>query len=132
MSSLTLISPTAGTDLAILQSPNGTTASESLTRSTDDREANLERALRLRGEQGWRIESRSGFQATIAKGKRLNNTFNLILTLVTVGLWAIVWIPRRRRDGGTARSVIIVALTGGIKRMLVTIDEYGNVIQQKL
>jgi hypothetical protein len=132
MSGMTLISPTAGTDPAILQSPNGTTASESLTRSTDDRKANLDRALKLRGEEGWRIESRSGFQATIAKGKRINNAFNLILTLVTAGLWAIVWIPRRRRDGGTARSVVIVAITGGIKRLMVTIDEYGNVVEQKL
>ena len=33
MSSMTTISPTAGTEPAILQSPNGTQASESLTRS---------------------------------------------------------------------------------------------------
>jgi hypothetical protein len=105
------ISPTAGTEPT-------TIPLESLTRSSDDRRAVLDRALQLRGAQGWRIESRSDFQATIAKGERINNTLHLILTLVTAGLWALVWI--------------IVAITGGIKRMMVTIDEYGNVIEQKL
>jgi hypothetical protein len=38
----------------------------------------------------------------------------LILTIVTVGLWGIVWI--------------IVALTGGERRMQIAIDEYGNVV----
>jgi hypothetical protein len=118
MSSMTTISPTAGTDPATIESTNGTQSSESLTRSSDDRKANLDRALQLRGAQGWRIESRSDFQATIAKGEKINNTLHLILTLVTLGLWAIVWI--------------IVAITGGIKRMMVTIDEYGNVVEQKL
>jgi hypothetical protein len=105
------ISPTAETEPT-------TIPLESLTRSSDDRRAVLDRALQLRGAQGWRIESRSDFQATIAKGERINNTLHLILTLVTAGLWALVWI--------------IVAITGGIKRMMVTIDEYGNVIEQKL
>jgi len=36
------------------------------------------------------------------------------LTIVTVGLWGIVWI--------------IVALTGGERRMQIAIDEYGNVV----
>ena len=112
------VSPTAGTEPATIEAPNGTQASEALTRSTDERKANLDRALQLRGAQGWRTESRSEFQATIARGERINNTLHLILTLVTAGLWAIVWI--------------IVAITGGIKRMMVTIDEYGNVIEQKL
>jgi hypothetical protein len=112
------ISPTPGTEPATIEWTNGTHASEALTRSTDDRKANLDRALQLRGAQGWRIESRSAFQATIAKGERINNTLHLILTLVTFGLWAIVWV--------------IVAITGGIKRMMVTIDEYGNVVEQKL
>jgi hypothetical protein len=41
----------------------------------------------------------------------------LILTLVTFGLWAIVWIA--------------LALLGGEKRMVIDIDEYGNTNIQK-
>ena len=48
------------------------------------------------------------------RGKPVNHLLHLILTIVTVGLWGIVWI--------------IVALTGGERRMQIAIDEYGNVV----
>jgi hypothetical protein len=82
--------------------------------SGDQRKATLDRTLQIQEAQGWRIESRSDFQATIAKGKPLNNKLHLILTIFTVGIWGIVWF--------------ILAITGGVKRRMITIDEYGNVI----
>jgi hypothetical protein len=91
---------------------------EQLTKSADERKATLDRVLADRGAQGWRIENRSDFQATIATGNRINHVLHLILTIVTVGLWGIVWI--------------ILAITGGIKRHLITIDEYGNVVERKI
>jgi hypothetical protein len=42
----------------------------------------------------------------------------LILTLVTLGLWGIVWIA--------------MAIIGGEKRSTVTVDEWGNVSVQRL
>jgi len=48
------------------------------------------------------------------RGKPVNHLLHLILTIVTVGLWGIVWI--------------IVALTGGERRMQIAIDEYGNAV----
>jgi hypothetical protein len=89
-----------------------------LTKSADERKAALDRTLASRGAQGWRIENRSDFQATIATGKPVHHVLHLILTILTAGLWAIVWI--------------IVAITGGIKRHLITIDEYGNIAEQKI
>ena len=89
-----------------------------LTKTADERKAALDRQLQLLGAQGWRIENRSDFQATIAKGKALNNTLHLLLTIFTAGLWGIVWI--------------ILAITGGVKRKLVTVDEFGNAVEQKL
>jgi hypothetical protein len=89
-----------------------------LTKSADERKAILDRTLAARGAEGWRIENRSDFQATVATGKRVNHILHLILTILTAGLWAIVWI--------------ILAITGGIKRQIVTVDEYGNVLDQNL
>jgi hypothetical protein len=86
--------------------------------SADGRKATLDRALQRLGAEGWRIETRSDFQATIAKGNRINNTLHLILTIITVGIWGIVWI--------------ILAIVGGIKRRMITVDEYGNIIDSTI
>jgi hypothetical protein len=50
-------------------------------------------------------------------GHRTNHVLNLILTLVTLGIWAIVWI-------------LMVAL-GGEKRAVVSVDENGNTLAQR-
>jgi hypothetical protein len=93
-------------------------AAASIGQTAEQRKATLDRALQLEGAHGWRIETRSDFQATIAKGNRLNNTLHLLLTIFTAGLWGIVWIG--------------LAIFGGIKRRMITIDEYGNIIDNKL
>jgi hypothetical protein len=41
-----------------------------------------------------------------------------ILTLITLGIWAIVWI--------------LITLLGGEKRAVVSVDEYGNTVAQRL
>jgi len=87
-------------------------------KSLDERKADLDAALARFGAQGWRIESRSEFQATIAKGQRLNNVLHLILTIITAGLWAIVWI--------------LLAIFKGEKRQLVTVDDFGNIVATKV
>jgi hypothetical protein len=91
---------------------------ESLAQRPEERKAALDRVLQQRGAAGWRIETRSDFQATIARGKRISHALHLILTLVTAGLWSLVWIG--------------VAIRGGVKRRMVTIDEYGNVVDGKI
>jgi hypothetical protein len=83
-----------------------------------ERKTILDRTLADRGAQGWRIETRSDFQATIATGKPVHHLLHLILTIVTAGLWAIVWI--------------LLAIFGGVKRHIITIDEYGNIVEQKI
>lgn len=89
-----------------------------ITQSPELREEALDRALQRQVAQGWRIEGRSAFQAVIAKGNRLNNTRHLILTIITVGLWGIVWL--------------VLAIFGGIKRRVIIADEYGNIVDDKL
>jgi hypothetical protein len=65
-----------------------------------------------------RVESQSDFQAVLVQGKPVNHTLHAILTVFTCLLWGIVWA--------------VVAGTGGEKREMIVIDEFGNVQHQRL
>jgi len=89
-----------------------------IIKTADERKATLDRTLQLWGARGWRIENRSDFQATVAKGKEISHLLHLFLTLITVGLWLILWL--------------VLGVVGGVKRRMITVDEYGNVVEQRL
>lgn len=93
-------------------------ASASGVKSADERKMLLARALQTQIAQGARIESQSDFQAVVIKGKHVNHILHLILTLVTFFMWGIVWLA--------------LVITGGEKRSIVAVDEYGNVSVQKV
>ena len=63
--------------------------------------------------RGYRVESRSDFQAVVVKGQRPNHVLHLILSLVTLGIWLIVWL--------------LVAIFAGEKRKVIRVDESGVV-----
>jgi hypothetical protein len=63
--------------------------------------------------KGWRVQSRSDYEAQLIKGKPTNHLLHLILSIVTLGFWIPVWIG--------------VALFAGQKEWYVTVDEFGNV-----
>lgn len=77
-----------------------------------ERKELLARAVANQIRQGWRVESQTDYQAVIVRGQRPNHVLHLILTLVTLGLWGIVWIA--------------VVAFGGEKRGVIEIDAYGN------
>ena len=81
-------------------------------KSPEERHELLARAVANEIRQGWRVESQTDYQAVIVSGQRPNHVLHLILTLITFGLWAIVWIA-------------LVAF-GGEKRGVIEIDPYGN------
>jgi hypothetical protein len=54
----------------------------------------------------------------MVKGKPVNNVLHFFIGLFTLGVWWLVWI--------------VLALTGGEKREMLTVDEWGNVAVQKL
>ena len=83
------------------------------TVSQEDRTAALERYVAQAGRQGWRVQSMSANQAQLLKGKPTNHILHLILSIITLGLWLIVWL-----------GVVIFA---GQKERLVTVDQLGNV-----
>ena len=87
-------------------------------RSPDERKALLAQQLQSASARGLRIESQSEFQAVMVEGQRVNHVLHAIITIFSCGLWGIVWI--------------ILAVTGGEKREMVVVDEFGNVQLQKL
>jgi pyruvate/2-oxoglutarate dehydrogenase complex dihydrolipoamide acyltransferase (E2) component len=87
-------------------------------RTADERKVILAQQLQTAAARGLRIESQSDFQAVLVEGKPVNHTLHAILTIFTCLLWGIVWA--------------IIAATGGEKRQMVVVDEFGNVIWQQL
>jgi hypothetical protein len=81
--------------------------------TAEERRAALEEFVAARMAEGWRVESRSEFSVTMVRGKRINHILHLLLTIITAGLWVIVWI--------------LLALGGGEKHGIVTVDEDGVV-----
>ncbi|MGH2938467.1 MAG: DUF2510 domain-containing protein [Solirubrobacterales bacterium] len=87
-------------------------------RTADERKVILSQQLQTAAARGLRIESQSEFQAVLVEGKPVNHVLHAILTIFTCLLWGIVWA--------------IIAATGGEKREMVVVDEFGNVVWQKL
>lgn len=81
----------------------------------EGRRAILAQAIAAQVRQGSRVESQSEFQAVMVDGKPINHILHLILTLVTCGFWALVWI--------------LLFAIGGEKRFSLQVDVYGNVLR---
>ena len=87
-----------------------TVATEKL--SPDERKASLARLISNKVHEGWRVESQSDYQAIMVRGHRPNHILHLILSIITLGIWLIVWL--------------LVAAWGGEKRRTLMVDEFGN------
>jgi hypothetical protein len=87
-------------------------------RTGDERKVLLAQQLQTAAARGLRIESQSDFQAVLVEGKPVNHVLHAILTIFTCLLWGIVWA--------------VIAATGGEKRQMVVVDEFGNVLWQNL
>jgi hypothetical protein len=85
---------------------------------SDDRKRVLSQQIRSMVTAGGRIESQADFEAVIATGKDVNHTLHAILTLATCLMWGLPWA--------------VIAATGGVKRQLVTVDEFGDVLVQRI
>ncbi len=58
--------------------------------------------------EGYRLESRTDTHAVMVKGRRPDHVLHLILTVLTLGLWSIVWI--------------ILAISRHERRRIITLD----------
>ncbi len=94
-------------------------AANSAIKSPEERKAALaQHVASAVATQGARVESQSDFQAVLLTGQPVNHVLHLIIAFLTCGLWAIVWL--------------ILVLTGGVKRHLVQVDDFGNVRVQHI
>jgi hypothetical protein len=87
-------------------------------KTSEQRKEALARQIQTVAAQGYRIETQSDFQAIAVRGKPVNHVVHGIASLVTLGLWLIPWL--------------IIAVAGGEKREMISVDEWGNVPVQKL
>lgn len=89
------------------------------TEKTDaERKALLANTLQGQVANGARIESQGDFQAVVVRGHRVNHLLHFLIGIFTLGLWWIVWL--------------VIAITGGEKRQMITVDQFGNVFVQKV
>ena len=87
------------------------------TKTSEQRRAILAQNVTSAVAAGARVETQSDFMAVLVSGKKVNHLLHFFIGIFTLGAWWIVWA--------------ILALTGGEKRAVIQVDEYGNVIKQR-
>ncbi|MFV8173394.1 hypothetical protein [Mycolicibacterium peregrinum] len=60
-----------------------------------------------------RIESVTPYSAVVVSGQRVNHILHLLVSVLLCGLWLPVWL--------------ILGLSGGERRSVITVDQCGNV-----
>jgi hypothetical protein len=66
------------------------------------------------------VESQTDYTAIVRFEKPVNHVLHLILTLVTFGLWGIVWL------------VLSIVAASTRKTVSLTVDEYGQVLRETM
>lgn len=80
----------------------------------DRLDAILNQAVLQQTALGWRLEARYGLQAVMRSRGQVNHILHLLLTVFLCGFWLPVWI--------------ILAITGGEKRLTIAVDPHGVVL----
>jgi hypothetical protein len=93
-------------------------AAAHVTKSQAERKAQLANTLQGQVAGGGRIESQGDFQAVVVRGHRPNHLLHFLVGVFTLGLWWFVWIG--------------IAIFGGEKRQMISVDEFGNVLVQRV
>jgi hypothetical protein len=89
----------AGSGEHVEQLPAGTEK-----KTPEERKALLAQAVANWVHGDWRVESQTDFQAVMVKGHRTNHVLHLILTLVTLGIWAMSGFSWSRSAARSAPS----------------------------
>ena len=84
-----------------------------------------ERLAELLVQGGWKLEPGDEYRATLrlAKGKGVNHALHAVLSVLTFGLWMIVWLLIFLADlekNQVTRVALVVDEAGGISRKPVT------------
>ncbi|RZI82220.1 MAG: hypothetical protein EOO67_18140 [Microbacterium sp.] len=84
----------------------------------DQRSAVLAQAVFAEVARGCRIETQAPFQAVLVAGKPVNHLLHFLVGAATCGFWWLAWA--------------IIAVTGGESRLVLQIDDYGQILRQKV
>lgn len=87
-------------------------------KTSEQRKAALAQMIANTSAQGYRVESQQDYQAVLVKGKPINHALHIIVSILTAGIWLI--------------GYAIIAVTGGEKREITQVDEWGNVSRQNI
>jgi hypothetical protein len=98
-------------------STEGTPMSQTTPLTDAARTEILNQAVAGYARDGWTVNSVAGFQAVLSRKKRIGWFWNLILALVTGGLWLIV--------------VIIRVVNRKILTAVLSVDAYGRVSERR-
>ena len=86
-----------------------------MEKASESEKANkLALAISTEVSKGWRVESQSQIQAVLVKGKPINNTLHIILTVLTVGFWLLIYVP--------------ILLVNKRQTKIIRVDEFGNTL----
>ena len=89
---------------------------KSVVLSNEERKLKLARVLAVEANNGWRVESQTEYTAVLyyGKGGKINHILHLLLSLITFGIWLIVWI--------------IIGLSNQRKTKVIAVEENGEII----
>ncbi|WP_375390107.1 hypothetical protein [uncultured Amnibacterium sp.] len=82
--------------------------------SDDERRRILDRAVAKYVQHGYSIRSNDGRRAVVAKRQSVNVLLNLLLVLVTGGIW-LIFLALRLLNWPTDRAVLTVDPTGELR-----------------
>lgn len=85
--------------------------------TADQRRYALSTAVGNEVNRGGRVESQNEVSAIVVHGKNPNHVLHLVLTLVTCGMWSVVWIA--------------LAFTQKEHRSQLFVDEFGQIQVQR-
>jgi hypothetical protein len=81
--------------------------------NADQRKHQLAQVVAQQVAAGARVENQTDYQVVLVAGKNVNHLLHFLIGVLSCGLWWIVWI--------------VLALSGGEKRYVIAVDEYGYI-----
>lgn len=85
--------------------------------AADERKAALARSVAQHVRKGWSVQSQTDYQAVLVKGARVSHGLHLFLSLITLGLWFVVWA--------------IIWFVNREQHCVIDVDPYGHVNVQR-
>ncbi len=82
--------------------------------SENERSNKLAIAIATEVSKGWRVESQSQVQAILVKGKNINHTLQIFLSVITAGFWLVVYLP--------------IYFINRRQTKIVRVDDFGNTL----